>query len=482
MEEAKAPGTPGNAEQAPHESLYKQVAAIKQERRRIDELKPAEYNPRKRLRPGDEEYERLKRSIETFGYVDPIIINADGTVIGGHQRLFVLQDLGYQEADVAVVTLNKADEKALNIALNKISGEWDEEKLAAIFADLDVENYDLSLTGFSADEAQKIGAAIADSVQKEEDGPKDSGEWETKWPWDDRPSEYQEARQPAEVDFNNLSGMTSGEADGYAEFTEKFKPKKTTDDCYTPPNVYETIKDWVMEEYGIGEDRPIVRPFYPGGDYKNHKYPAGCVVIDNPPFSILSEILNFYNENGIDYFLFAPTLTLFNVDKPKCRYIINNCGIVYENGANVNTSFVTNLDEYKVRLSPELSRRIKETQQEARAERLKYEYPPNVITAARLTKLLSAGVELKIRPGQCTFIRELDAQKEYGKTLYGGGFLISDGAAAERIRAEQLAQEVKTQKQIEAIGEGVEFDSETMVWHLSEREREIIETLNKYDE
>lgn len=111
---------------------------------------------------GDEEYESLKRSIETFGYVDPVIINADGTVIGGHQRLFVLRDLGYSEADVAVVDLSKADEKALNIALNKISGEWDEEKLAAIFAELDAEDYDLTLTGFGEDEF--VGILTSDDI------------------------------------------------------------------------------------------------------------------------------------------------------------------------------------------------------------------------------------------------------------------------------------------------------------------------------
>ena len=143
------------------------MAAIQQERRSIDDLNPAEYNPRKRLQPGDEEYERLKTSIETFGYVDPIIINADGTVIGGHQRLFVLRDLGYSEADVAVVDLSKADEKALNIALNKISGEWDEEKLAEIFAELDAEGYDLSLTGFGEDEYAGIVSALTDSLQAE---------------------------------------------------------------------------------------------------------------------------------------------------------------------------------------------------------------------------------------------------------------------------------------------------------------------------
>lgn len=94
---------------------FGKVASVKQERWKISDLRPAEYNPRKHLQPGDEDYERLKRSIQTFGYVDPIIVNHDGTVIGGHQRLTVLEDLGYTEADVAVVNLSKSDEKALTI-------------------------------------------------------------------------------------------------------------------------------------------------------------------------------------------------------------------------------------------------------------------------------------------------------------------------------------------------------------------------------
>lgn len=153
-------GNPRQCGPVPHDDPLRKIDAIRQERRRIEELKPAEYNPRKRLRPGDEEYERLKKSIEAFGYVDPIIINADGTVIGGHQRLFVLQDLGYLEADVAVVDLNKQDEKALNIALNKISGEWDDEKLAALLSELDVEGYLMELTGFDGDELSEIFQGI----------------------------------------------------------------------------------------------------------------------------------------------------------------------------------------------------------------------------------------------------------------------------------------------------------------------------------
>ena len=102
---------------------------LRTERRKLADLKAAEYNPRKALTPDDAEYQKIRRSIEEFGYVDPIIINEDGTIIGGHQRATVLKDLGYQEVDVVVVALDKQREKALNIALNKITGEWDEVKL-----------------------------------------------------------------------------------------------------------------------------------------------------------------------------------------------------------------------------------------------------------------------------------------------------------------------------------------------------------------
>lgn len=121
---------------------------LRTERRKLADLKAAEYNPRKALTPKDTEYQKIKRSIEEFGYVDPIIINEDGTIIGGHQRTTVLMDLGYEEVDVVVVSLDKNREKALNIALNKITGEWDELKLKDLLLDLDLGDYDISLTGF----------------------------------------------------------------------------------------------------------------------------------------------------------------------------------------------------------------------------------------------------------------------------------------------------------------------------------------------
>ncbi len=121
------------------------------------ELLPADYNPRKDLRPGDPEYDKLKRSIEQFGYVEPVIWNkVTGRVVGGHQRLKVLIDMGITEVECVVVELPEDKEKALNIALNKISGEWDKDKLALLIADLQGADFDVSLTGFDPAELDDL--------------------------------------------------------------------------------------------------------------------------------------------------------------------------------------------------------------------------------------------------------------------------------------------------------------------------------------
>lgn len=140
------------------------------EKRRLSELKPAEYNPRKRLTPEDAEYQKIKRSIETFGYVDPIIINRDNTIIGGHQRQNVLMDLGYDEVEVIVLSLEKNDEKALNVALNKISGEWDETALKDLLVDLDLSEYDFTITGFDKKELDDLIELTDFEAEVSEDG------------------------------------------------------------------------------------------------------------------------------------------------------------------------------------------------------------------------------------------------------------------------------------------------------------------------
>jgi len=138
------------------------------EKKNTVDLLPADYNPRKDLKPGDAEYEKLKRSIEQFGYVEPVIWNkTTGRVVGGHQRLKVLIDMGMTEVDCVVVELSEEKEKALNVALNKISGDWDKDKLALLIADLQGADFDVSLTGF---EPAEIDALFKDTLK---DGVKD---------------------------------------------------------------------------------------------------------------------------------------------------------------------------------------------------------------------------------------------------------------------------------------------------------------------
>ena len=248
-------------------------------------------------------------------------------------------------------------------------------------------------------------------------------------------------------------------------FVEKFKPKKTTDDCYTPPLVYEVVKDWACETYGIDPDT-ILQPFYPGGDYEHAEYPPGCVVLDNPPFSILGRICKFYLDREIPFFLFAPSLTAFSSRDVVMRmnHIICDASIVYENGAVVRTSFVTSFGgDMVAQTAPELTRRINRAVETIRRETVrelpKYVYPDNVVTAAMLQRYAKYRINFSVRRGECFFTSRLDAQRGAGKTIYGGGLLLSNQKAAERAAAERAAAHV---------------------WQLSDREREMVLELDSH--
>ena len=247
----------------------------------------------------------------------------------------------------------------------------------------------------------------------------------------------------------------------YEGFVEKFKPKKTTDDCYTPPEVYEVIKDWVCNRYGINPET-IVRPFYPGGDFENFNYPEGCLVLNNPPFSILAKIKRFYLEKGIKFFLFAPARTLFSGHMSGICHICTNVAITYENGARVPTGFVTNLEKGIVAGSfPGLHEVVKKANEanepvKGKANLSAYDYPAEVCTAAMVGKYAERGIEFTVPESECVFVRYLDAQVPLGKTVFGGGYLISERLAAERLAAKKR-----------------------IPFQLSEREKEIIKGLKK---
>ena len=136
----------------------------------IDKLKFPGYNPRKKLTPEDKVYKKIKGSIEKFGYVDLVIVNKDFTIIGGNQRVQILKDLGYTEIDVIQLELNKKEEKALNIALNKIQGTWDEEKLNILLTDLKISlKDDFFTTGFNDKEVEKLQKKFKKVEVKDDD-------------------------------------------------------------------------------------------------------------------------------------------------------------------------------------------------------------------------------------------------------------------------------------------------------------------------
>ena len=255
--------------------------------------------------------------------------------------------------------------------------------------------------------------------------------------------------------------------DDYAAFVEKFKPKKTTDDCYTPENVYNAVASWVENEYGIDRAR-FVRPFWPGGSYETFDYPDDCVVVDNPPFSILTAICSFYRLHGIRFFLFAPAMSCFLRVDGLCA-VCASASITYENGALVRTSFVTDLEpDYVARTAPDLFDAIDaandENLKKQKKQVGKYEFPSHVITAAKLGWMSNHHTDLRIRRNECARIASLDAMDAAGKSgIFGGGYLLSERAAAERAAAERAAAERAAAER----------------WQLSERELAMVAMLGK---
>ena len=249
----------------------------------------------------------------------------------------------------------------------------------------------------------------------------------------------------------------------YEGFVEKFKPKKTTDDCYTPPAIYAAVKDWACRRYGIDPDK-TVRPFWPGGDYEVFDYPAGAIVLDNPPFSCLAKIVRFYQEHQIPYFLFAPALTALGYTRIGAGVLFADSKITYHNGAVVNTAFVTSYGENVVEIAPGLGEAIKDAQRKGHSiRRTVYQYPPNLLTTQGVLALARHGVPYELPRREAVFVRALDAMRAEGKEAFGGALLISDRAAVQKTDVERTFATT---------------DTTAKIWTLSERERKIIENLN----
>ena len=419
-------GKKKTAERAPVRVAVKNLPTV-----RIDELIPYENNAKIH---GPDQIEQLRRSLRQFGFVSPVLVDEDKNLIAGHGRVEAARAEGMTEVPyVTVSDLTEAQRRAYIIADNRLTeaGVWDAGRLKLELQELQALKFDTGLTGFTMAEVETIHVSAHERAKPE---PENGHFW----------------------------GDAEGErSEEYDAFVDKFKPKLTTDDCYTPQNIYETIRDWAVEHYGL-QGVPVVRPFYPGGDYEHETYPDGCVVIDNPPFSILSQICRFYMERGIRFFLFAPALTLFSIAAGTCSYLPIGANVTYENGATVNTSFVTNLGAWKIETDVELYAAVKTVddlnRHESAAELPGYVYPDNVLTPATIIKT-ARRENLKIAPNDAVFVRALDAQRERKAAIFGGGFLLSEKAAAEKAAAEKRAQ---------------------FVWELSDREKALVKSLGKH--
>jgi hypothetical protein len=391
-------------------------------RKQLAEITPYAKNAKKHSR---QQINNVAESIKQYGFVQPIVIDRNGVIVIGHCRALAAQKLGMAEVPcVCVDDLTPEQVNALRLVDNKSNeSDWDFDLLKDELPELDLSAFDFGWDFQETDETELTN--------------------------EEREQEFRERMERAEF---------SDDDEEYQEFLKKFEAKKTTDDCYTPDNIYDAVRDWAAEKYEIG-NAAIVRPFYPGGDYKSEKYPPGCVVIDNPPFSIISEICKWYTSKRINFFLFAPTLTLFGIMSGSANYVACGCGIVYENGASVNTSFVTNMGSNKIVAAADL-REILDDENKKNLKKLhrelpKYSYPDEVLTATMLCYMTAHGVSLEISERDVHFIRELDAQKASGKGLFGSGFLLSEKAAAEKVN--------------------------TDIWELSEREWTIVRGLGNDD-
>ena len=413
---------------------------MKVEMRALNSIKPYEKNAKKH---DQTQIDNVAESIRQYGFVQPIVVDRDGVIVIGHCRALGAKKLGLKDVPcVCVDDLTEDQVNALRLVDNKSNeSDWDFDLLADELPELDLSGFDFDWDFPDADETELTN--------------------------EEREQEFRERMERGEL---------SDDDEEYQEFLKKFEAKKTTDDCYTPDNIYDAVRDWVAEEYEIG-NAAIVRPFYPGGDYKSEEYPSGCVVIDNPPFSIISEICEWYTNKKIRFFLFAPTLTLLGIMRGSANYVVCGCGVVYENGASVNTSFVTNMGNKKIVASADL-REILDGENKKNLKKLprelpKYSYPDEVLTATMLCYMAAHGVSFEISERDAHFIRALDAQKASGKGLFGSGFLLSEKAAAEKAAAEKAAAEKAAAEKVRVCN--------TNVWELSDREKKIVAGLGNDD-
>ena len=222
----------------------------------------------------------------------------------------------------------------------------------------------------------------------------------------------------------------------YESYVAKFRDlPKTTDDTYTPPDVYEAVLQYLREEGKLTNAHTILRPFYPGGDYERAEYPENGIVIDNPPFSMFSKICKFYTARHIPFFLFGPGMTIATVSTYATAVIINT-GLVFENGANVRVNFASSLfPDVALMTAPRLNDLIRACPSQNQKKELPiYETPDELLSVSDLQTICNGGIDFAVRRSECVRVRSLDLHPKR-RGLFGDHFLIAKAKAKAQAQA-----------------------------------------------
>lgn len=228
----------------------------------------------------------------------------------------------------------------------------------------------------------------------------------------------------------------------YESYIAKFaEQEKTTDDTYTPKDVYEAVLKYVGEVYDLS-DKEILRPFYPGGDYQNAEYPEDGVVIDNPPFSIFTEICRWYSARHVPFFLFGPGLTISQC----CRYctaVVIADQIKFDNGAKVRCNFGSNLfGDTLIMTAPRLNQLIMSCKsQDLKVNLPKYDYPEELLSVSDMQTICHSDIEFRVSRSEAVICSNLDNHPKSGG-LFGYHFLLSKAKAKAKVKAKEEAARV----------------------------------------
>jgi hypothetical protein len=215
----------------------------------------------------------------------------------------------------------------------------------------------------------------------------------------------------------------------YESFIAKFADNpKTTDDTFTPRDVFEAVVKYVGTVVDMS-DKVILRPFFPGGDYEHSEYPENGVVIDNPPFSIFTKICAFYVARHIPFFLFGPGLTISSCCK-YCTAVIVSEQITFENGAKVKCNFASNLfGDTIIMTAPMLNDLIKDCpSQDTKKNLPTYEYPEELLSVSDMQTICKGGIDFAVSRNEGIVIRDLDRHPS-GGGLFGDHFILSTAKA-----------------------------------------------------